>query len=300
MINRHFIACFLFFTALAAHAQAQELNAKVTVNSERIQSANKNVFATMERAVTQFINGTRWTATTFAVNEKIDCSFAIQITEQPSDNQFKAELFVQARRPVYNSSYTTSLINYRDTKFEFEYQENSSIERQQNTINSNLEAVLSFYAYLILALDFDSFSPMGGTMFFREAQNIASMAQSAGWNGWSAFDDSKSRGSMINSFLDENMKKYRELWYNYHRKSLDEMAANPDRGRLTILALLPVLKEIRQVRSSELVLQMFADAKLDEIVSIAGKATQEEKKETYELLRNVYPAMSNQLNDLRK
>ena len=254
----------------------------------------------MERAVTQFINGTRWTAATFTGNEKIDCSFAIQITEQPSESQFKAELFVQARRPVYNSSYTTTLINYRDTKFEFEYQENSSIERQENTLNSNLEAVLSYYVYLVLALDFDSFSPLGGTFFFREAQNVASTAQSAGWNGWSAFDDSKSRGSMINSFLDENMKKYRELWYNYHRKSFDEMAANPDRGRLTILGLLPILKELRQVRSSELVLQMFADAKLDEMVSIAKKATTEEKKETYDLLRNVYPGMSNQLDDLRK
>ena len=282
------------------NVSAQELNAKVSVNSDRIQATNKNIFSTMERAVNQFVNGLKWSATTFAVNEKIDCTFSIMILEQVSEEQFKAELFVQARRPVYNSSYTTSLINYRDVKFEFEYQENSSIERQQNQVSSNLEAVLSYYIYLILALDFDSFSLGGGSLFFREAQNIATAAQSMGWSGWSAFDDSKSRGSMINSFLDESMKKYRELWYNYHRKGLDEMAANPDRGRLTILGLLPVLKDLRQVRSSELVLQMFADAKLDEIVSIGGKATQEEKKETYDLLRNVYPGSSNQLNDLRK
>jgi hypothetical protein len=299
-MNKYISIIILFFASLP-HLQAQELNARVTVNSERIQTTNKNVFTTLERALNQFINGTQWSSTTFSSNERIDCTFSVTILEQPTDNTFKAELFVQSRRPVYNSSYSTTMLNFRDTKFEFEYAENATIEKQQSTVNSNLEAVIAFYAYLILALDFDGFSPTGGSVFYREAQTIASRAQSnSGWSGWSSFDDNRNRGSIINAFLDGSMKGYRDLWYTYHRKGLDEMAANPDRARTTILTALPVLKELRQVRNSEVILQMFADSKLDEVVSIAGKATADEKKETYDLLRSLYPTMSNQLEPLKK
>ena len=290
----------LLCLAVALPLQAQELNARISINSDRIQGTNRNVFTTLERALNQLINGTRWSSTSFATNERIDCAFSVIILEQPSDNSFRAELLVQASRPVYNSSYITTLLNHRDTKFDFEYMENNTLQMQQNTLNSNLEAVIAFYANLILALDFDSFSPMGGSVFFRQAQSIASMAQSAGWGGWSAFDDTKSRGAIITAFTDESLKNYHELGYIYHRKGLDEMAANPDRARITILNAVPVLKEIRQIRSSEMLLQMFADAKLDELVSIAEKATSDEKKELYDLLRNIYPTMSNQLEPLRK
>jgi hypothetical protein len=136
-------------------------------------------------------------------------------------------------------------------------------------------------------------------VFFRQAQSIASQAQSSSWNGWSVFDDNRNKAAIINVFLDESMKPYRELWYTYHRKSLDEMAANPDRGRTTILNGLPTLKEIKKVRDSEIILQMFADCKLDEIVSIAGKASSEEKKETYNLLRNLFPSMTGQIETLK-
>jgi hypothetical protein len=294
------VVVLLFFASLA-NVYAQELNARVTVNSDRIQGTNKNIFISMEKSLNQFVKNKQWSPAAFAANERIECTFSIMILEQLSDNSFRAELYAQSRRPVYNSSYTTMMLNFRDANFEFEYTENSVIEMQQNTLNSNLEAVMAFYANLILALDFDSFSPLGGNVFYRQAQMISTAAQSnAGWNGWSAFDNNRNRGSIINTFLDESFKKYRELWYTYHRKGLDEMVANPDRGRTTVLNALPVLKEVRQVRSSEIVLQMFAESKLDEIVSIAGKATPEEKKETYDLLRNLYPSMSGRLDPLKK
>jgi hypothetical protein len=154
---------------------------------------------------------------------------------------------------------------------------------------------------LILALDFDSFSPLGGNVFYRQARDIATQAQSnASWPGWSAFDDNKSKTAIINALSEESFKPYRELWYTYHRKGLDEMAANSDRARMTVLQNIPVLKDVRSVRNSEIILQMFADCKLDELVLIAGKATAEEKKETYDLLRSLYPTMSNQLEPLKK
>jgi type III secretory pathway component EscS len=300
IINK-FVGLLVLLFAGAAGLQAQELNARVTVNSDRIQTTNKIVFTSMERALNQFINGTQWSSVTFSSGERIDCTFSVTILEQLSDNTFRAELFVQSRRPVYNSSYTTTLLNYREPSFEFEYTENAVFQMQQNTLNSNLEAIFVFYAYMILALDFDSFSPLGGSVFYRQAQSIATLAQSySGWNGWSALDNRKNRGAIVNAFLDETLKGYRDLWYTYHRKGLDEMAANADRGRTTVLNALPVLKEIRQVRSSEVILQMFADSKLDEIVSIAGKASQEEKKDLYDLLRNIFPSVSNQLESLKK
>jgi hypothetical protein len=293
------IPLLLFPAVIQIHAG--ELNAKVSVNSDRIQSPNKNVFTSMEQAMNRLINETQWSSVQFAQNEKIDCSFSLTITEQVSDNSFKSELFVQSRRPVYNASYITPTLNYRDTKLEFEYMENQPLEFTQAMIDNNLVATLVFYCRLILAQDFDSFSTFGGSVFYQEAQNMATQAQSApGWSGWSAFDDNRSRTSIINAFLGEEMKSYREFWYTYHRKGLDEMAANPDRGRTTILNALPVLKDIRNMRNSEILLQMFADCKLTEIVLIASKATSEEKKNTYDLLRNIFPASSGDLEPLRK
>jgi hypothetical protein len=297
-MNKLIHLAFFFFLSVTG-LQAQELNANVTVNSDRIQTTNKNIFTTLERALSQFINGRQWSSGTFSTTEKIECTFSVTIQEQVSEHDFKAELFVQARRPVYNSSYVTNIFNWRDTKFEFEYMENAPVEMNQMEITNNLVATIAFYANLILALDFDSFSSLGGALFFRQAQSIASQAQSSSWNGWSAFDDNRSKTAIINVYLDESMKPYRELWYTYHRKSLDEMAANPDRGRITILSGLPVLKEIKKVRDSEIILQMFADCKLDEIVSIAAKASAEEKKETYDLLRNLFPSMSSRIEPLK-
>ncbi|MCL1932310.1 MAG: DUF4835 family protein [Candidatus Azobacteroides sp.] len=298
---RNYLYILILLLVSGVRLQAQELNAIVTVNSDRIQSTNKNVFYTMQRSLNQFITGTQWSNATFAPNERIDCTFSLTIMEQTTETSFKAELFVQARRPVYNSTYLTSVLNYRDTKVEFEYTENAPLEIVQTSIDNNLVAIIAFYCNLILALDFDSFSPMGGSIFYRQALSIAMQAQSnPNWIGWSAFDDRKSRSSIINAFTDESVKPFREMWYTYHRKSLDEMAANPDRGRTTLLNALPVLKDIRNVRNSEILLQIFSDCKLDEIVSIASKANAEEKQSLYDLLRNVFPASSTQLEPLKK
>ena len=281
--------------------QAYELNATVTVNSDRIQSSNKSVFTAMQRSLNDFINGTRWSAATFAFNERIDCTFMLTMMEQPSQNSFKAELYIQARRPVYNSSYVTSIFNYRDTKIEFDYVENSPLRYIETSIDDNLVAIIAFYCKMILASDFDSFSPLGGSVFYRDAQSIASQAQTnSAWTGWSAFDDNKSRSSIVNAYSDESVKPFRQLWYTYHLKGLDAMAANPDRGRTTILEALPVLKDIRSVRNTDILLQMFADCKLDEIVSLAGKANEEEKSSLLDLLRNVFPASTSQLEPLKK
>ena len=292
---------FLFFTFLPIFAQAQEFNARVSVNALRIEGSNRDVFTSLENQLNDFLNTQRWSSATFSPMERIDCNFSIEVLTNPNGDYYQAALTVSARRPVFNSTYTTTLISFRDTEFEFEYTENSPIEYIENAISNNIVATMAFYSYLILGLDFDSNAPMGGSYFFRQARNIAMQAQSnSSWTGWAPFARSNNRHAIITAFTDESLNGYRELWYTYHRKGLDEMSANPDRGRTNILNALPVLKELYKVRNSTVMLQMFADAKLDEIVLLSSKATSEQKKELYDLLDGIYPTMSNRIGPLKK
>lgn len=280
--------------------KAQELNAQVKINRDKIQGT-LTVFETLEKALTEFINNRKWTDATFAVNERIDCTFNIIINEMPSDNSFKSEIQIQARRPVYNSTYTTTLLNFRDTQLDFDYTEYEPLEFTENTLNSNLIGTLVFYIYTIIGLDFDSFSPKGGTAFYQRAQRIVNLAQAqASWNGWKAFDSDRNRHAVATALTDNISDAFRDMWYNYHRKGLDEMAANADRGRTTIIELLPTLEEIKKTRPTSVLFQMFADAKLDEVVAIYSKATTTEKQEGYKMLSNLYPAMTTRLEALKK
>lgn len=292
---------FLFLLGTAPFVgKAQELNAQVKINRDKIQGT-QTVFETLEKALTEFINNRKWTDATFAINERIDCTFNIIINEMPSDNSFKSEIQIQARRPVYNSSYTTTLLNFRDTQLDFDYTEYEPLEYTENTLNSNLMATIVFYIYTIIGLDFDSFAPKGGEPFIQQAQQIVSLAQAqASWNGWKAFDSDRNRHALATALTDNTSATFRDMWYNYHRKGLDEMAANPDRGRTTILELLPALEEIKKTRPTSVLLQMFADAKLDEVVAIYSKATTTEKQEGYKMLSNLYPAMTTRLEALKK
>jgi len=293
---------FLALFAIASVAgSAQELNAKVTINSDKIQGTNKSVFTTLQSALTTFINTRKWTDATFAMNEKIECTFTMIVNEMPSDNTFKAELQIQARRPVFNSSYTTTLFNFRDTQLDFTYTEYEPLEYTENTLQSNLIATVVYYVYTILGLDFDSFSLKGGTTFYETAMQIVSLAQAqSSWNGWKAFDSDRNRHALATALTDNTSEIFREMWYNYHLKGLDEMAANPDRGRATIISLLPSLQKIKDLRPTSVLLSVFSDAKLDEVVSIYSKASTQEKEEGYKMLSNLYPALTTRMESLKK
>ena len=295
------LLCLGLLSIVPVLTEAQELNARVTINSDQVQATNKQVFTTLQNALTEFINNKKWTDATFAVNERIECSMTILITEIVSDNSFKGEIQVQARRPVYNSSYTTTLLNHRDTEFSFDYTEFEPLEYTENVLNSNLIATVVFYIYTILGVDFDSFSPQGGSAFLQQAQQIVSLAQAqTSWTGWKAFENDRNRHALATALQDNTSEVFREMWYNYHRKGLDEMAANPDRGRTTIIGLLPVLEQVKCTRPTSPLLQMFADAKLDEVVLIYSKATTQEKQEGYKMLSNLYPALTNRMESLKQ
>ena len=292
---------FLLGLALSCSCagMAQELNARITVNGDKIANANKSVFTTLQNALTEFINNRKWTDATFAVNERIDCSMTIIVNEM-EESSFKGEIQIQARRPVYNSSYTTTLLNFRDQQFDFEYMEGEPLEYQENMLTGNLTATVVFYIYIILGLDFDSFSPLGGTAYIQQAQQIVSLAQSQSWSGWKAFDSNRNRHAVATALQDNASEAFRNLWYTYHRKGLDEMAANPDRGRTTIIEALPALQEVKKARPTSVLLQMFSDAKLDEIVLIYSKATTQEKQSGYKLLQEIYPTETTRLEALQK
>lgn len=295
------LLCICLLGAAPFIGKAQELNARITINSDKVQSTNKQVFKTLQDALNDFVNNKKWTDATFAMNERIDCSMTLIINEMVSDNSFKGEIQVQARRPVYNSSYTTTLLNYRDTELSFDYTEFEPLEYTENTLNSNLIATVVFYIYTILGLDFDSFSPKGGTAFLEQAMQIVSLAQAQPtWTGWKAFENDRNRHALATALTDNTSELFRDMWYNYHRKGLDEMAANPDRGRTTIIGLLPVLEQVKSARPTSPLLQMFADSKLDEVVLIYSKATTQEKQEGYKMLSNLCPALTTRMESLKK
>ena len=300
---RHLILLLTFFFCYSgytqAQMQAQELNATLTINSDKVQGSNKQIFNTLQNALLEFINNKKWTTATFSQNERIDCTFTI-IVNSLEDNRFSAEIQVQARRPVYNSTYTTTIFNYRDTDFDFEYTEFEPLEHTENTLNSNLTATIIYYIYMILGFDFGSFSPNGGQQFFQQAQQIVTLAQSEpSWNGWTAFANRRNRHALATALTENQGELFHTMWYNYHRKGLDEMAANSDRGRTNLISSLPALKELKSARPNSILLQFFNDSKLDEAVSVYSKATLQEKQEGLKLFSDLFPSASSRFESLK-
>jgi len=300
---KHFILLIAFFCipgfAYAQFQQAQELNATLTINSEKVQGTDKQIFTTLQNALLEFINNKKWSSATFTMNERIDCNFTI-IVNSLDGNKFSSEIQVTARRPVYNSTFTTTVFNFRDTEFDFEYTEFEPLEYMENTLNSNLTATIIYYIYMVLGFDFGSFSPNGGQQFFQQAQQIVTLAQSnPAWNGWTAFSNRRNRHALATALTETQGSMFHTMWYTYHRKGLDEMAANADRGRTNLIASLPALKELKTARPNSVLLQLFNDCKLDEVISIYSKAKTQEKQEGAKLLSDLFPTSSSRLESLK-
>ncbi|NDV95212.1 DUF4835 family protein [Dysgonomonas sp. 521] len=293
------IIFILSMTIFPMAIQAQELNAKLTINTRKIPAANQSMFSTMENSINQMLS-TQWTNATFNRNERIDCTISIAINEMPTENSFTAEIQITSRRPVYNSSYITTLLNFRDTKFEFNYLQGESLDVNSLSLNSNLVAVISFYAYVVIGLDFDSFSPNGGAPYFAKAMEIANMAQSLNTKGWEPFSGKNdNRYDLAVALTDESSKTFHSFWYNYHRNGLDEMAANPSRGRIRIIEALPDLQKLYEARPSSPLLSIISETKLSEIVSVCSQATAEEKQSIKKQLNQIFPTKGSTINNLK-
>ena len=295
-MRKYFLILGLWlFTSLVVNAQ--EINCTVTINSDQIEGSNKQVFETLKTAIEEYMNQNRWTTMVYADKEKIEASMLL-VVKAYEDNMFVCEMTLQSRRPVYGTSYTTPLLNFKDNAFNFTYQEFDRIDWQQNQFTTNLTAMLAYYCYLIIGHDQDSFQRLGGTPYFQACEDIVNTCQSASMEnseqkGWLAFDSNRNRYALINNLLDEAFKKYRNYYYEYHRLGLDEMSNNVTNGRARIAEGMPVLKEAYRARPATYVINTFLDAKSDELVDIFSKGTDKEKKAVYELLMDIDPTRQN-------
>ncbi len=296
-----FTILLLLATSLWVVADEMELNCEVEINAQQVANANKEVFDALKDAISEYMNSTKWTDAHFAINERIQCKLFFAIKEyNDGTNQMKGELTIQSQRPVYNSSYTTTLINFKDTKIDFTYQSGEQLVFSQQEWQSSLTGLLNFYAYLIIAIDCDTFAPNGGDPYYDQAAAVVRMAQSTGESGWKAFEDNKNRSAVLSAYTDKATAPIRTLLYDYHRQGLDQMVVSVDKGRNTITKSLENLKKIYDVQPMSVALSMFRDAKLDELINVYSKANTSEKQQVYDLLSEIYPTELERLKKIKE
>ena len=297
-------ALFLLLPLMSLSLCAQELDAKVTVNAQKIEGTNTAVFEALQEALKEFINTRQWTNLQFRPNERISCSFSITIEKyDDATGDATASLMVQSSRPVYNSAYTTTVFSTNDPNFSFNYREFDQLEFNADVIDKDLTALIAYYAYLIIGMDLDTMAPLGGTDVLEIAKTIVTNSQSLllSAKGWKAFDDEKNRFAIINDYLDNGMEDYRKFQYKYYREGLDIMAENADRGRAAITEAFDLLKAARENKPMSRLPELFTEYKRDEIVNIyVGKATAKEKEELYELLSRINASQNTYWRKIQK
>ncbi len=283
--------------------RAQELQVKININTQQVEGSDKSVFDNLKQTLEQWMNDRQWTELQFQKHERIVCNFNLTVTKyNKSENSFECTAMIQANRPVFNSSYNSTLYNNKDGEFNFQFAQFDQLNYNDEMVDNQLTALMAYYAYLIIGLDLDSFAPFGGTDVLQRCMNLVNNAQSLGFPGWKSFEDKRNRFAIINDYLDEQMKPFRQLQYDYYRLGLDEMANNADRGRVNITeALEKDLKVAHEQKPLSLLPQIWTDYKRDELANIyQGKGTQKEKEAVYDLLLNINASQSNAWDQIRK
>lgn len=290
-----FISCF----TIGLISSAQELNCSVQVVSPQLQStADKKIFQTLQQSIYEFMNNRKWTNDVFQQEERIECSIVITVSEKPSIDDFKGTIQVQSRRPIYKSSYNSLLLNVNDKNFSFKYTEFQPMEFTESSFTNNLTSVLAYYAYLIIGMDYDSFSLEGGTQFFQKAQNIVSNAQNTSEDGWKAVSTGQNRYWIVENVLNSTFRSLRECVYKYHRNGFDIMSDDVAAGRKNVLAALMLLKTVYDNKPGSYNLQLFFLAKADEIVNLFKMGEPDEKTKVVELLNGIDPANNIKYNKI--
>lgn len=280
-----FLLILLF---LNNNIKAQELSAQVVVNSDLVNQTNQQIFRTLERSINEFINTQVWTNQSFQDQERIRCSFVLNLTSYNSD-RFEATLQVQSQRPVFDSNYDSPVLNFLDKDIVFSYQEFQPLFFNRASFESNLVSLISFYAYIILGLDADSFDLYGGNSYFEQAFQIVNLAQSSSQSGWKPSDGTRNRFWLIDSMRSNSFREYRESLYTYHREGLDQMTQLPEQGKTAIMKAIQQLEPLYQRRPNAFLLQMFFDAKVEEIVSLFSDGPAVDFDQTESILRKIAP-----------
>ncbi len=278
------------------NSRAQELLCTVTVNSTQISGSDKSVYEDLQTAIKEFMNTRKWTNYTYSTEEKIDCNVFINITERVSDQEFKGTIQVQSRRPVFGTSYFSPLINLIDKDFSFKYIQKQSLEYDDNNIYSNLTAVLAYYAYIIIGMDFDSFSLKGGSQFYTKAQNLVNLSQNGGDKGWKSFESKKNRYWLVENLLNDSYGGIRECMYYYHLKGFDVLKDDMVQGRNAITTGIEKLQYVAKQTPSLYIVTVFMDTKRDEIINVFSQAPISDRPRVVNMLKDIDPAHSNDFN----
>lgn len=294
------LSLYFLLTCLCYTASAQDLNARVKVISGKIKTSNTHIFQSLETAMKDFLNGRKWCADNIKPQERIDCNFVLNLTNWDGSSAFSGELLIQSSRPVYNSGYNSSLLNINDKDFDFIYAEGQSIDYSDQNFQSNLSSVMAFYAYIIVGMDYDTFSPLGGTPYFNVAQTVVTNAQGSAYKGWKAFDGNTNRYWLAENLNNKIYTPLRNFMYEYHRNGLDEMADNASKGRKAISDLLPTLSQVDRQRLGSMFPLVFFTAKSDELIAIFNKADNRERTEAINILSQVDPANGTKYQNIGK
>jgi hypothetical protein len=289
---------FPLFSLFSFMVSAQELLCTVSVNASQIQNSNRKVFQTMRTDIYEFINNKIWTSTKIENEERIECTIRINITKQISNDEYEGSIQIQSTRPIFGSSYKSTLFNYLDNNFRFKYLEYQSLEFSDATHMSNLTSVLAFYVNIILGLDFATFSEEGGNEYFNLAKRIVTNAQNAPEPGWKAFESDKNRYWLAHDLMDQRYSDFQTAMYRYHREGLDKLGIEAEDARFEITEALESLKSIYRENSSAFVLKLFFDAKTDEIINIYSGAFTNEQARIIKTLSEIDPAHSSKYESI--
>lgn len=281
-------------------ANSQDLNARVQVLSPKIQTTNRRIFTALETAVKDFLNGRKWAADQIAPQERIDCNFVINITAWDGASNLSAEVQVQSSRPVFGSNFNSTLLNINDKDFDFTYTEGQIIDFNDQLFQSNLSSFFAFYAYIIVGLDYDSFSKRSGSPYFDHAQFIVNAAQTSAYKGWKGFDNNHDRYWLIENLNNPVYTNLRDFSYTYHRLGLDVMSANADQGLKAITVALPFIADVDRQRTGALLPQLFFTAKSDELLQILSRANRQDREIAYQTLSKADPANGTKYEQLQK
>lgn len=282
------VLIFIFSNALIPRFFGQELLCNVTINT-KVQSSVTRIYKSMKNDIRDFMNNRSWTTDKFSQSERIKCNIFITINEQVGTTKFNASIQVQSSRPVFNSAYSSPIINLKDNEFSFEYIENTALTFSPDLYRDNLSSVLAYYAYIIIGYDYDTFGKSAGTPYFMMAKEVVNKAQSAPTSGWRAFESDQNRYWIVENILNSQFEPFRECLYQYHRLGLDVMYDDPIEGRSEITAALEKLVKVHRASPASYNTQIFFKAKADEVVGIYSNAQPMEKAQVYNILQTLDP-----------
>ena len=290
----------LSFLSLVITANSQELNALITINSKQISGSNKQIYATLQTALTEFVNQTKWTSKNFKTQEKITCAFNITINAQPSANRFDASIQVQAARPVFNASYSSPILNIKDNDFSFKYAEFEPLNYNVTSFESNLISTIVYYVYVILGVDADTFELNGGASYFKQAENVLLLAQQGGGSGWIDQAGKQNRYSLLDNLTSSKFKVFKNVLYEYHRNGMDQFATDKLKAKKAVEGAVLKMQTLHNKTIGNYLIRLFFDAKSDEISSIFSDGPRTSKsKQLQEVLQRISPINNNKWRKIK-